>query len=216
MNCRLAALLAALALAAFVTVGAAEAADARLPVALYPPNTQLSYQPQLSNAEMDLDWGFSFDRHPGHNPLLQPRTLSQYHLRTQDQLHRLLGWSQLGLAEQHHRFTQFALYVSQYEAMSTRSGMPWSRQALLDFQLAAWLHGYRPLAHPPSLLPSSTTGMVVVMARRYGDVSVLLVGYESGTQEVEGMVAAPGGQAHRHMMWRDLVQQVRAVEPELP
>jgi hypothetical protein len=37
------------------------AADALVPAALYPPDTQIIFEPQVSNAEMDFAWGFACD-----------------------------------------------------------------------------------------------------------------------------------------------------------
>jgi hypothetical protein len=216
MNRRLAALLAPLAFVALADGAIARAADAGLPAALYPSDTRLTYQSRVSNAEMDLDWGFVGVGYVGHNGLqLQPSAISLFHVHTQDDLHRIGGWSQIGVSMRGHHFAEFALFASQYSTASATVGGLWSRQAMLDLQLAAWLHAYRPLAHVPSLLPAGASGRVLALHRRYGHSSVLLVGYQNGAQEVEGMVCTDLGWADRQVLWRDLVRQVRAAGTEV-
>jgi hypothetical protein len=193
----------------------ARAADARLPAALYPPGTQIIFEPQVSNAEMDFDWGFACDCQGGRSGLPRPRTLPLFHLRSQDELHRTSGWSQLGVSKQNSQSTQFTIYASWYAKVHNRAKLPWALQAMVDLRLAAWLHGYRPLARPSRLLPDSRSGWSLAMHRRYDSVSALLLAYRSRTQEVEGLVITTGGRVVRQLMWRDLVRQMRATQVEI-
>lgn len=213
---RLGILLVPLALAAFASAGTARAGDARLPATLYPPGTHITYQPRVSNAEMDCSWGFICDWRTGRCLRVCPfSTLnSLFHLRTQEQLRRVGGWSQTGTSGGDSQMSQFALYMSQYAAGSNRAGIPWSLQGLLDLQRTAWLHGYEPLARPTGLLPATMSGTVLAMRHHYGNVSVLLLAYDSGTQEVESMVSTTGGRALQQQVWNDLVLQLRATGTE--
>jgi len=85
----------------------------------------------------------------------RPRTRPQFHLRTQDELHRTSGWSQLGVSRQNSQSTQFTIYASRCAKVNNRAKLPWALEAMVDLRLAAWLHGYRPLARPCQPAPGS-------------------------------------------------------------
>jgi hypothetical protein len=85
-----------LALAGAITLGVAAVqsyalADApRISASLYPAHTRITQFPSLTNQQMDCDWGFACQNG-------QAVTSAQmFHLRTEDDLHRLSGWAQFG------------------------------------------------------------------------------------------------------------------------
>jgi hypothetical protein len=200
---------AVFALSVLTDGGTTGAASPRLPATLYPSGTQLIYQAHVSNAEMDFDWGFICDCRQESTHGTHPRARSSFHLRSQDQLQRTNGWSQAGNSSQGDRLTQFILYSSQYVAGSDGTGTAWSQIAMHDLRLAVRFHGYRPLMSRVRGLPFASNGEVLAMYRRYGNVSVLLLGYQHGNQEVEGMVSSTAGLAELKHLWRDLVRQVQ-------
>lgn len=197
------------AFALVVDAGNAGAVDGRLSAKLYPSGTRLTYQPRVSNAEMDFDWGFVSDCHQPATRVSQPHVQSLFHLRSQDQLHRTSGWSQMANSLQGDRLTQFILYSSRYAGVNNPTGIRWSQVAMRDLELAVWLHGYRRLSRRALQLPFSRTGSSLVIFRRYGTVSVLLLAHQHGNREVEGMVSSTAGPPALHRLWRALVQQVQ-------
>lgn len=163
--------------------------------------------------EIDFDWGFTCDCHGGRDGLPRPRTRPQFHLRTQDEFHRTSGWSQLGVSRQN---SQSTIYASRYAKVNNRAKLPRALEAMVDLRLAAWLHGYRPLGRPSSQLPAHIGEWSLAMHRRYDSVSALLLAYRSRTKEVEGLAITTGGRVVRQLIWRDLVQQMRASQIEMP
>jgi hypothetical protein len=166
------------ALCIMLTAPVVQADPFRLPAAIYPPGAHLGFRPALTNAEMDCRWGFVCEG--GYIP--------NFHLNTQDTLHRESGWDQSAGIQQRGRTTMaFELFVSRYDPVSEDVGITWSERAFLDLQAAVRAQGY--LLHPRErhLLPEAHPGDKLVAVQYLGKQDLIVMAFWSGTLEIEGI-----------------------------
>lgn len=193
-------LFAALATATLSSSISAHAAKARIPARFYPSGAHLGFTANLSNHQMDCQWGFFCE---GPVPL--------FHFRRQDDLHRLGGWAQYAGWHRHHRSMLFALYASRYADGVDIDGVPWSRAALNDLVQATRSHHYIPLQHPPRLLPAGMKGVSFAALQRSGTDDLVVMACAGGQYEVEALVVFDHrSPSARTLALYDLAQQVRA------
>lgn len=170
----------------------------------YPPHTRITTIDPLSNQHMDCDWGFACH---GDQPVTSAPV---FHLRTQDDLHRVSGWAQFGDRRGHTTRMLFAVYASRYTAQSAE-GMPWNVMAFADFRGALMAEGYEDLNHVPRLLPKGAVGNTSAQLARSVDGDVFAMTYWTGSIEAEGVVVyAHGSPAQHRLAVRDLTLQMRA------
>lgn len=174
-----------------------------IPSALYPPQTRISRLEPLSNQQMDCDWSFAC--HDGQ-PLLQSWI---FHLRTQDDLHRLSGWAQFGDASVHARRILFAVFASRY-GPDTSDGLPWNVAAFSDFRGATLSTRYQDLEQTPRLLPKGALGNTSVQQLRSRSGDAIAMACWVGSIEVEGIALyTHGATDQRNIAVRSLTRQMR-------
>ena len=176
----------------------------RISASLYPPHTRITQISPLTNAQMDCAWGFAC-----HNG--QAMTDAQlFHLRTQDDLHRLNGWAQFGDGKVRGNRMMFAVFASHYDSASDE-GMPWNVVAFADFRGALMSQQYQDLARPRGLLPSGQVGNTSAQLGRSPNSDVLAMSCWVGSIEVEGVVIyAHGSHAAATFASRELSRQIAA------
>jgi hypothetical protein len=176
---------------------------------LYPRHTTITSLSSLSNGQMDCDWGFAC--HDGH-----PVTASWvFHLRTQDDLHRLSGWAQFGDTRGAGGRMLFALFASRYSGDAS-NGLPWNVAAFADFRGATLSTGYQDLNRMPRLLPQGMVGNASVQVTRSPGADALAMASWTGSIEVEGVVVyAHHSAAQQRLARRDLIRQMRAAVPAM-
>lgn len=194
-------LAAATVLSIALLPGQVLAASPRIPASLYPAHTRITSISPLTNGQMDCDWGFAcYDAIPLSNAPI-------FHLRTQDDLHRLSGWAQFGDGRQHHHRMLFA---SRYSA-DDAAGMPWNVAAFSDFRGALMTSGFEELERVPRLLPRGEVGNTSAQLARSADGDVLAMACWTGSIEVEGMALyAHGSPSDRQVALRYLTREIRA------
>jgi hypothetical protein len=153
---------------------------------------------------MDCAWGFVCqDGQPlVHQPL--------FHLRTQDDLHRLGGWAQFasGGVQGHHLL--FALLASHYGPSDPES-MPWNVQAFSDFRIALTVVGYRDVERVPRLAPKGAVANQSLQVLHSPTMTVLAMSCWTGSIEIEGTaIFHPNSVALRRVALHHLIAQMRA------
>jgi hypothetical protein len=140
---------------ALLPLKAHAAGTTRLSASVYPAHTQLSGSTDVSNSQMDCDWGFTC---LSGEPLMQQPL---FHFTTEDNLHRVSGWAQFGKVRTHGKQMLFAIYASRYVDGRDAEELPWSLCAFADFRLTTLAHGFAELNHDPVLVPHGTPGTAV-------------------------------------------------------
>jgi hypothetical protein len=155
----------------------AQAASLRIPSHVYPPGAHIGYRPVLTNGEVDCMWGF-----------LCEGNLPNFHVSTQDALHRLRGWGQFAGIQHRGRTTMaFALFISRYDPIPDEAGTPWSERAFLDLQTALHAQGYVRDGHDEALLPAARSGGALVAGQYLGRQDLVVMASWSGNVEIEGI-----------------------------
>lgn len=183
--------------------GHAVASPSPLPANLYPARTSITSTMDLSNVEMDCTWGFVC---PEGGP--RPGT-PLFHFRTQDAMHRTMGWAQFGDTLSRKYPMLFALYASRYGAGSD-NGMPWNVRAFADFRTALIVASYTDIDPVPRLFPAGQIGVSSEQVLRSKDGDILAMACWTGSIEVEGMVIYPHrSNAAATIALRSLTNQIR-------
>ena len=176
--------------------------------ALYPARTRISVLAPLSNQQMDCNWGFAC--HNGQ-ALLQSWI---FHLRTQDDLHRLSGWAQFGDVRPLARRMLFAVFASHY-SLDASNGLPWNIAAFSDFRGATMSMRYQELEHTPPFLPKGILGNTSVQQLRSNSIDILAMACWAGSIEVEGIAIYTHGETHQERIaMQSLTGQMRAATAE--
>lgn len=205
---RVAAVTACLVLSLFPRVTHA-AGPARISPSLYPPHTQISMVDPLSNNQMDCDWGFSCE---GNQPVT---SVPLFHLRTQDDLHRLSGWAQFGNTPGGSSRMLFAVFASRYSP-TTEQGMPWNVLAFSDFRAVLISDMYNEVDHFPRLIPKGQVGNSSAQLLLSRDGDMLAMTCWVGSIEVEGVaIYAHGSKAQHQLAVKDLSRQIRTAVNEM-
>lgn len=176
-----------------------QAAPLHIPATVYPPGAHISYRPVLTNAEMDCMWGFFCE---GGLPL--------FHCATQDQLHRLGGWGQFAGVQHRGRMTMaFEVFVSRYDAVPASTGIPWSKRALLDLEIATRAQGYVLARRGTDLLAAATGDGTLVAIQRSGKQDLVVLALWSASLEIEAIALYDHQPAARQTAWASLARQIR-------
>lgn len=200
---RMAAFAAIAAACTLLPLQAFAGGTSRMPATLYPARTSISTIAPLSNQQMDCDWGFAC--HDGQ-PLLQSWV---FHLRTQDDLHRISGWAQFGDARVHTHRMLFAVFASHYSPDAS-DGLPWNVAAFADFRGATLSSRYQDLEHTPRLLPQGVLGNTSVQQLRSRSGDAIAMACWVGSVEAEGIAFyTHGARDQRDIAVRSLTRQIR-------
>jgi len=189
---------------------AARANSLHISATLYPAHTRISQLSPLSNQEMDCDWSFGCQN---GQPIYGTWV---FHLRSQDDLHRLSGWAQFGDTGSHTERMLFAVYASGYSSGDS-DGLPWNVAAFSDFRAATLGSGYTDLDRVPQLVPKGMLGNVGAELLRSRSGDVIAMACWVGSVEVEGIaVYVHGMPLQRRIALSSLARQIRsAVVAEL-
>jgi hypothetical protein len=194
---------------ALLPVGAHADVIRPLPAALYPAHTTLSTSNNVSNTQMDCDWGFTC---ANGAPLMQQPL---FHFTTEDDLHRISGWAQFGRMRTQGKQMRFAIYASQYVDGQDAEGLPWSLRAFVDFRLTTLAHGFAELNRDPVLNPHGVLGNSGGQILRGRSQDVLALSCWAGSVEVEAVaIYAHGDHGARSIALRDLTRQARVAVRE--
>lgn len=136
----------------------------------------------VSNAQMDCDWGFVC--HDGHADLTAP----VMHFQSQDALHRLSGFAQYSVAN--HQHIHMALFASLYSP-DTSGSLPWNVAAFADFRTALFAMGASDLSNVPPLFPAGAIGNRSAQAVTLHGHVLLAVTCWTGTTEIEAIATYP-------------------------
>jgi hypothetical protein len=196
--------LAVIAALALVPARVHASGSPHLSAALYPARTRITTIDPLSNQRMDCNWGFSCRAG-------QPDTSAPvFHLRTQDDLHRLSGWAQFGDTPGGSSRMLFALFASRYSPGS-EEGMPWNVLAFSDFRAVLISDRYAEIERFPRLIPAGQIGNSSAQRLRSRDGDALAMSCWVGTVEVEGLAMyAHRSASQERLAMHDLSRQVRA------
>lgn len=176
---------------------------------LYPPHTQISTLDPLSNSQMDCDWGFSCQ---GDQPVT---SAPLFHLRTQDDLHRLSGWAQFGNTPGGANRMLFAVFASRYSP-TAKQGMPWNVLAFSDFRAVLISDMYQEINHFPRLIPKAQVGNSSAQILQSRDGDMLAMTCWVGSIEVEGIaIYAHGSKAQHQLAVKDLSRQIRTAVSQM-
>ena len=148
---------------------------------------------------MDCMWGFFCEG-----------GLPNFHVRTQDELHRMDGWGQFAGIQQRGRTTMaFDLFVSRYDPVPDETGTLWSERAFLDLQAALHAQGYHLDRRGADLLPAAREGGTLVAVQHVGKQDLVVMASWSGTREIEGIAFYDHRPpAARQTAWASLALQI--------
>lgn len=170
-----------------------------IPASVYPPGAHIGYRPILTNADMDCIWGF-----------LCESGLPNFHVTTQDALHRIDGWAQFAGIQRRGRTTMaFELFVSRYDSGPDLTGTPWSERAFGDLRATLHAQGYLLDRRHTDLLPAAREGGALVAVQHAGVQDLVVMATWSGALEVEGIALYDHRPlAARQTAWTSLALQI--------
>jgi hypothetical protein len=190
--------------------GTTRAAGAPVPSSLYPARAHTTYFPDISNGDVDCQWGFVCPAGEGFpsDPL--------FHSLTQDELHRTGGWAETSVLNRHGRIMLFFLFASRYAPSLNPDGIQWVVAAFDDLDLASRAYGFVDRSSVPQLLASMNSGEIMAKQQHTRQFDSYLLAFWTGSQDAEALaVYNHASSSERQTALRDLTAQVRVALHQL-
>jgi hypothetical protein len=124
----------------------ATAGSALLPASLFPRNSRIVFQPDVSNRAMDAAWNFD----AAGEALM--------HRFPQDAFERQSGWMEQAFLQRGKRIVWFVIFDSRYGAFQDGHRGNVSAYSDLKLMLTKWWHARLATAQPEDILPGGVTG----------------------------------------------------------